>query len=329
MGFIAPDLTGSLHGKDFKPAIETILRELNGKLSSDNIEEINANQVNGTNINANNITSGQIDASNIDVLNLNADNIVTGAIDATEIGVTNINADNITAGTLTGRTVQTASSGARVVVDGINNRVSIYDSTRERMRLVGDKLFFYDENGNDAGFIQGVFDSILGSVLALAASSIYIGQNALVFDNITNDQIIMYEDNSATLVLEGGDFYVNGDVGGDTKSFIITHPFKQNKKLRYVCPEFPEVLAMCRGNGDVVLPDHFEAITVPESRQTIKDKENGNWIVTGVRIGYEDFDCEPDIKDSSPESRLSRKEVLMNDARLKKNQSEVQETDTK
>lgn len=37
-----------------------------------------------------------------------------------------INADDITAGTLTGRTVQTAASGTRIVMDGANNRLDFY-----------------------------------------------------------------------------------------------------------------------------------------------------------------------------------------------------------
>lgn len=118
------------------------------------------------------------------------------------------------------------------------------------------------------------------------------------WDNV-GDAAVMYYYTDGSIQLEGADFYVNGDVGGDTKSFIIDHPLKENKYLRYVCPEFPEVLAMCRGTGKVKLPDHFEAITVPESIQIIQDKDNNNWIATGVRIGYEDFDCEPDINEKN------------------------------
>jgi hypothetical protein len=40
-----------------------------------------------------------------------------------------LNADDITAGTLTGRTLQTASSWQRVVVDSVNNRITFYNSS--------------------------------------------------------------------------------------------------------------------------------------------------------------------------------------------------------
>ena len=88
------------------------------------------------------------------------------------------------------------------------------------------------------------------------------------------DAANIYMADTATVTIEGADFYVHGDVGGDTKSFIIDHPLKADRKLRYVCPESPEVLVMCRGNGDVNLPDHFSAITVENSIQIIKDKKH-------------------------------------------------------
>jgi hypothetical protein len=31
-------------------------------------------------------------------------------------------------------------------------------------------------------------------------------------------------------------------------------------------------------------------------RPNKQDKDNNNWLATGVRKGYEDFDCEPEIK---------------------------------
>lgn len=60
---------------------------------------------------------------------LNADDINTGTLNANNVNVTNINADNITAGTITGRTLQTASSGERVVVDGSSNSLQFYSGT--------------------------------------------------------------------------------------------------------------------------------------------------------------------------------------------------------
>jgi hypothetical protein len=49
---------------------------------------------------------------------------------------------------------------------------------------------------------------------------------------------------------------------------------------------------MCRGKGEIVIPDHFTAMIEPDSLQTITDSTNGNWLATGVRIGYADFNPE-------------------------------------
>jgi hypothetical protein len=98
MGLIAPDLTGSLHGDDLKPAIETILRELNGNMSDDNIIQLNADKIN----------AGTIDATIVDVINLVADNITAGKLASTD-----------------GKTYFDLDNDVLIVNDGSNDRVMI------------------------------------------------------------------------------------------------------------------------------------------------------------------------------------------------------------
>jgi hypothetical protein len=210
------------------------------------------------------------DSSGVKILDANS---VNG------LKITNINADNITAGTLTGRTVRTAASGERVVVNGATNELEIYDSS-------GHITFIFNSSGIEGYLPTGV------SAGSIGIFSGYIGVTASDTIGLTAPTVIASADAIvAHDLIVGNDFTAIG-----TKAFLIDHPIKPNKKLQYVCPESPEVLLIFRGNGDIKLPDHFIAITEPDTLQTIKDPENGNWIVTGIRKGYKTFDCEPDIK---------------------------------
>jgi hypothetical protein len=282
LGLVNPDLTGALHGSDLKPAIETILREFNGNLSDDNI------------------------------IQLNADKITAGSIDASVIDVTNLNADNITAGTLTGRTVQTASSGERILMtlDATYGPVlSGYDSSDVlRTQVANSSIVFFDDSGDRTGYILAA-DKGAWSQLEVWADTIWFGNSVLL--------------PTATFELNGdanvwGSLYVEGglDVNG-TKNFRIKHPTKENKELVYTCPEMPEVILMCRGTGKVKVPDHFKEMTEKDSLQTITGIE-GNWLVTGIRKGYENFNPEQEIKGLS----LRRQENRIKVSEIEKNRSE-------
>jgi len=141
---------------------------------------INANNIAVINLDANKITSGTINASSIAVINLNASNITAGTlsanritggtmsanylsagtINASSIDITNINANNINAGTITGLaingniitggTVQTASSGRRVVMTTGSGQVE-----------------FFNTGGTSVGGIIGVGSDLqlVGSIL--------------------------------------------------------------------------------------------------------------------------------------------------------------------
>lgn len=127
-----------------------------------------------------------------------------------------LDADYITAGTLTGRTVQTASSGSRVVVDGSNNRLDIYDSSNLVSRLSGSSLELYGDNANiyfnsgktayisDSGAAGGYVTFYGGGQLELGGNSKYLrwGQtgyeDGIKCDAKIYDQEGIYVDHSLT-----------------------------------------------------------------------------------------------------------------------------------
>ena len=81
----------------------------------------------------------------------------TTIIDGGKIITGLLTADNVQAGTLTGRTVQTASSGQRIVIDGTNNYTSSYNSGGVlRSRIEGDVIKLYDDDGVLKSQIEGV-----------------------------------------------------------------------------------------------------------------------------------------------------------------------------
>ena len=106
------------------------------------------------------------------------DSATTGTIDGGTMTIQNINATNITSGTITGRTLQTASSGQRVVVDGTNNEIQFYDSSNLVMKLDSDVI----------SFNTGISD-VPGSIASSGGSA----KPGLVFSN--NGTIVLSSDN--------------------------------------------------------------------------------------------------------------------------------------
>lgn len=87
--------------------------------------EVQPGSVGNTQIGADAITTDKIKA-----LTIQAGNIATGTIKALQIDTTDLFAATITAsGTITGGTLRTAASGARVQMSGSGNALDVYDST--------------------------------------------------------------------------------------------------------------------------------------------------------------------------------------------------------
>jgi hypothetical protein len=74
----------------------------------------------------------------VDGYNIVAATVTADKIDVTDLSAINADLGTITAGSLTSVTVQTAASGKRVVVDGSNNKFSLYNDD-------GDEIFYLDD----------------------------------------------------------------------------------------------------------------------------------------------------------------------------------------
>ena len=135
-------------------------------------------------------------------------------------------------------------------------------------------------------------------------------------------------------------FWVRGNLlCGGTKSFVIPHPEQPGKEIEYTSLEGPEVGIYVRGSAvlgggqaTITLPEYFTAIAVDDSI-TVQLTPRGTWLqlyvvsatgteivvreaggrsgqfdylVQGIRQGYEDFqpvhDASVDSPSSSPES---------------------------
>ncbi len=78
--------------------------------------------------------------TNAKIATMTATKLTAGTIDASVITVTNLNATNITTGILTGRTVQTAASGQRVVIDGSASTLSFFRSAGGAVVVIDDDI---------------------------------------------------------------------------------------------------------------------------------------------------------------------------------------------
>lgn len=126
-----------------------------------------ATQITGDNIIANTIdaskiTTGQLvvgtnvglgtaqDSSGVTTIIGNT--VTTSYLNAKAITVLGaVTAGSLTGLTVTGGTIRTDDSGARVQMTGATNYLSIYDSSRERMRLSQEDMYFYNPSGTNIG----------------------------------------------------------------------------------------------------------------------------------------------------------------------------------
>lgn len=274
--------------------------------------DINANStlVQGGKLTANSVTAakmvtGTITAASGIINDINAGVISTGTLDASAVSVIHLSATNVDAGTLTGITVQTASSGKRVVLNGSADQVEIYDSSAQVVTMSGSagqfimnaptgKTLNFVVNGGSGGqaFVENnSVGMIVGSYGMQANSSTGVQINGPSSHGIS---LIGGTDISGnTFIL--GNLDASGTVSAHIKAFDIEHPNGiENLRLKYVCLEAPEVLVFCRGKGKVVFPQHFIDVSVPGTIQVIKSGWFWKriWFATAVRKGYEDFEPE-------------------------------------
>jgi len=165
------------------------------------------------------IIRGTLNADDLTVGSLSVDRITAGSIVSSKVGsdltdtnitsidfdnisATNISATNITTGTLTGRTVQTASSGERVVMGGGDTVIKFYgdSSNQGTIGFDGDNLYllnlFDNSNllltvGTNSDIALSTFDSdgtiLLGiggsQKMGISSTGVAIGNGTLAMNS--------------------------------------------------------------------------------------------------------------------------------------------------
>lgn len=218
----------------------------------------------------------------------------------TDAEIADLNAGKINAGIMTGRTVRTADSGARVQMSGLNNRFEVYNSSTL------------------AGYIQTYSDNI-GIISGI------------------NYQIVLSATNYVWLFDCRLD--VDGDlnVGGD-KNFKIPHPLHDDRWLVYSSIESNGVFLDIHGEAEIRnnkaridFPDYHPTVTsgMPVIQltkvgwfgdlQIESADENGftiitqnapdgskvNWYARSVRKGYEDKEIEPFLEEGAARNEMA------------------------
>lgn len=226
-----------------QPWAREITKQLSNIIDSDNSNQINNtardNQLNSSIIALGSVVTGvtnalqeigllqdtvlvdgdptKIDGANIKVGTLSASQITTGTLNASLVNVTNINADNIESGTITGNfisggtitgvTLQTSSSGRRVILGGTN--ISFYDSDGAFTGFItaaGSDSSAYMEIGaftnNDIRFELGSIElSVPGAFMAVQTGDGGSPATAYV---------------SGTLISMGGNVVIDGKMTSST-----------------------------------------------------------------------------------------------------------------
>ena len=110
--------------------------------------------------------------------------------------------------------------------------------------------------------------------ITMDGAAMYLGHNSSGRDLrlMTNETTRMYIDGSGTISVPGA-------FSASSKSFLIDHPTKENKKLEYGCLEGPEFGVYHRGRAQsntITLPDYWTAL-VREETITVQLTSNGSF----------------------------------------------------
>lgn len=157
----------------------------------------------------------------------------------------------------------TVNNGGNVGVgtDAPTNQLHVYNATDISPSSAGAGQFAITGNGY-TGFI------------AMDGSAMYFGHNSSGRDLrlMTNETTRLYINGS-------GSVSVPGSFSASSKSFLIDHPTKENKKLEYGCLEGPEFGVYHRGrvqSNTITLPDYWTAL-VREETITVQLTSNGSF----------------------------------------------------
>lgn len=218
----------------------------------------------------------------------------------TDAEIANLNAGKINAGIMTGRTVRTADSGARVQMSGLDNRFEVYN------------------NSTLAGYIQTYSDNM----------GIISGMNYQIVISATN-YVWLFDCR----------LDVDGDLNvGGTKNFKIPHPLDPKRWLIYTSIESNGIFLDIHGEAviqnnkaSVEFPPYHIAVTsgepviqltkvgwfgdlyvknADEQGFTIvtQNASNGakvNWYARSMRKGYEDAEVEPFLETGTDNNEMA------------------------
>ena len=134
-------------------------------------------------------------------------------------------------------------------------------------------------SGDGHGYIR-ITDASLG-VSATHGARIGFNSGALRIQNYQNTSISFFVNNTteALTIQNDGDVVVAGSFSADSKSFLIDHPTKENKKLEHGCLEGPEFGVYYRGrtqSNTIILPDYWAGL-VREDSITIQLTPKGSF----------------------------------------------------
>ena len=148
--------------------------------------------------------------------------------------------------------VGTGNFSSTLTVDGNSNQLLLHPGTTSKRTII------HRNDGSDY--------YILLSAAGDSASGLWSGERPFRIENSTAD--IHIADSRVLIEHDNGNITTSGALSATTKSFVIDHPTKKGKKLRYGSLEGPENGVYVRGKSDsltIDLPDYWTGLVDEDS----------------------------------------------------------------
>lgn len=205
---------------------------------------------------ANAVTAAKIAAGTITATQIAASTITASQIAAGTITTTQLNANAINGMTITGAILQTSTSGARVVIDGVDDDISIYDSSTLRARGYQQGWEYYNASSTLVGEIYASSSDFLILADITSGGSLYYGVGPSGSHSFhvgtTGDTIRLYLDDDEVWI---------GDVGNLGLDVQIFGQLRLNNGL------YADMAGICSSSG-VITNGGSEALTWSVSKST-------------------------------------------------------------
>lgn len=124
-----------------------------------------------TTIIGNTVNTGYLNARAITVLGT----VTAGNVDALNVVAGSVAAENITGTYITGKTIRTASSGTRIVIDGGANEIDIYNGSTLRAQGYQNGWNYFNSSGTEIGTIYANGADFLLAADLTSTGSMYYG----------------------------------------------------------------------------------------------------------------------------------------------------------